>query len=419
MIRLIGLFLLTVSLVSTSTGQSGAAPATRPDPASLVQEVKEKYAKAKYYNVEAIKESELRSELYRQWDKSILSAAITPGNRYRFEGHNNPGWITKVSDGRSEWILDHVFGIYTEKAAPQAGPSKFEGPIYVNQTVLLQAQNLFGSVSTTLGDVLNPVLLENEDLTLGGKKVPCYVIRSRGKVYGGTPEATRQLTIWIDEETHTVRKVHNHVDGMAALNNPYERLMEDETTVYSVAALDVVSLPDALFKFQPPADAKLVDKFADPMSMPNIRLIGKPAADVSLQGADGKRVRLKEFRGKPVLLDFWATWCGPCVASLPKLEKLFQELSPKGLSLVSIDEDRDTKTAADLWSKRGEPWPNFHDATGEIQQQFPPGSMPEVVLIDASGKVTYTSNGFDESALRAAIAHLGPEFSAVDTKPGR
>jgi thiol-disulfide isomerase/thioredoxin len=209
------------------------------------------------------------------------------------------------------------------------------------------------------------------------------------------------------------------MDGMLMLNNPYERLIDDETTVYVVADLDVVSMPDAVFKFQPPTEAKLVDKFGDPMKMPNARLIGKVAPEVTLQAADGKLVALNKFRGKPVLLDFWATWCGPCVASLPKLENLFQQVSAKGLALVSIDEDQDTKTAADLWAKRAEPWPNFHDATGEIQQQFPPGGVPEVVLIDASGKITYTSNGFDESALRAAIAQLGPEFAAMDAKPAQ
>jgi len=348
----------------------------------------------------------------------MLSAAIAPGNRYRLEGHDSAGWITKISDGRSEWILDHDFDVYTEKVAPQAGPSKFDGPIYVNQIALLNAENLYWSVATVLGDLLNPVLLKDETLTLSGKQVPCYVVRSRGRIRGGTPDATRELTIWIDKQTHAVRKVHNHMDGMLVLNNPSERLVEDETTVYPVADLDVVSLPDAVFKFQPPAEARLVDKFGDPMKMPNPRLVGKVAPDMSFQAADGKGVTLKEFRGKPVLLDFWATWCGPCVASLPKLEKVFQEVSHKGLVLISIDEDQDAKTATDFWTKHAEPWPNFHDATGEIQQHFPPGSVPEVVLIDASGKMTYTSYGFDESALRAAIAQLGPEFAAPDAKPG-
>lgn len=161
----------------------------------------------------------------------------------------------------------------------------------------------------------------------------------------------------------------------------------------------------------------MVDKFPDVGNVSNAALIGTVAPDVNLPSADGKLVALSKFRGKPVLLEFWATWCAPCIAAMPKLEKLFQEVPPKGLALISIDEDQDEKTATDFWTKHPAPWPNFHDVTGEIQQQFLPGSLPEIVLIDSSGRITYANIGFDESALRGAIAQLGPEFASLAAKP--
>lgn len=252
MTRLFGLFFLMASLVSTGTSQAGSASAAKPDPAALLNELKEKYAKAKYYNIEAIEEVEFRGDLSRQWDKSFFGAVMTSGNRYRFEGRNSLGWMTKISDGHSEWILDHDANMYKKKAASGEGPSKFEGSIFMNQMSLDSAQRLLSSITRTLADVLQPVLLEDETLMFGGKQVPCYVVSSPGRYRGGSRDATRQLTLWIDKETHTVRKVHQHAEGALMMNDPYHREVEDETTQYPVADLNVISLPEVDFQFQPP-----------------------------------------------------------------------------------------------------------------------------------------------------------------------
>jgi peroxiredoxin len=398
-------------------GPEFAAPArpAQPDAAALLQEVKEKYAKTKYYNIEATQELEWQSELSRQWSKEILSAVTISGNRYRFDGRGSSGWMTKISDGERERVLDHLFNVYTEKAATHAGPSKVAGPIFVNQTVLLGAQGILSDLSGILADFLDSVLLENQTLTFGGKQVPCYVISGHGRLRGQTQN--RQVMIWIDQKTNAVRKKVDHMEGALRTKLPYEHTVREATTVYTVVDLDVTSAPDAAFTFQPPAEAQLVEQFADPLKMPNAYLVGKMAPNVSLPSADGTELSLKQFRGKPVLLNFWATWWPPCLYSLPNLEKLFQEVSTKGLMLISIDEDEDAKTATNLWTRRGEAWPNFHDAFGQIQRQFPPGRMPQIILIDAAGKITYANHEFDEAGLRKAIAQLGPEFAASGAKP--
>ena len=119
-------------------------------------------------------------------------------------------------------------------------------------------------------------------------------------------------------------------------------------------------------------------------------------------------------RGKPVLLDFWATWCAPCVTSLPKLAELEREAAPKGLVMLSIDEDEEAKTAADFLTKNQYAWPNTHD-DGKIFDAFNKPGIPLVVWIDGSGKIAFYEVGGDDARLRKALAGLAPEYASLAT----
>src|SRR5262245_59646015 len=232
MTRLFALFFLMTSLASTGTYQAGTGSTTKPDAAALLNELKEKYAKVQYYNIEAIEEVEWRGELSRQWEKSFFNAAMTSGNRYHFEGRNSAGWMTKISDGHTEWVLDHAANMYKQRVAPEKGPGKFEGSIFPNQIGLLHAQGLLSSLSGVLADLLlNPDLLEDAMLTLNGKQARCYVLSGRARYRGGPRDAARHVTIWIDQERRTVRKIHQLAEGVLIMNDPYERQVEDETTL--------------------------------------------------------------------------------------------------------------------------------------------------------------------------------------------
>ncbi len=168
--------------------------------------------------------------------------------------------------------------------------------------------------------------------------------------------------------------------------------------------LDVNSVPESVFTFNPPAAASLVKEFEDPVSGGMRQFVGKQALAITLGTVEGKEV---SFRGKPVLVDFWATWCAPCVESLPAVEKLYRETASKGLVFLSIDEDQDAKKASDFWALHKEPWPNFHGSM-EIFGQFPEYGIPYFVPIDASGQVVFSGAGFDEKKLQSALATLGP-----------
>jgi peroxiredoxin len=259
--------------------------------------------------------------------------------------------------------------------------------------------------------------MPDEEFAAGGKTMPCYVIKAKPRYAGGSLDAHTEITFWIDKEKLLVRKQWAHQVGPIFAG--YTQIfIEDQTTFYPIMELDTTTMADAFFSFQAPAGAKLVSQLSDPFH-PADRLTGTQAPAVTLQATNGKNVSLQDFHGKPVLLDFWATWCAPCVAALEPLKKLHDEATPKGLTVLSIDEDEEAVTAADFFAKHQVSWPNFHDE-GEIRGSFrQEGGIPFYVLIDAKGKIVLCKAAPKDSELRAAIAKLGIEISVKDTSDAK
>jgi thiol-disulfide isomerase/thioredoxin len=134
---------------------------------------------------------------------------------------------------------------------------------------------------------------------------------------------------------------------------------------------------------------------------------------VTLTRADGTKVVLSSLRGKPVLLDFWATWCGPCIASMPSLHRIYEEVKGKEIEVVAIDEDQKAEDAIQYLVRHKYAWADFHDTDEQLQKAFKGVAIPLTVLIDAQGKIVYYDFGGNEEMLRRAIAALGSEFASI------
>jgi thiol-disulfide isomerase/thioredoxin len=112
---------------------------------------------------------------------------------------------------------------------------------------------------------------------------------------------------------------------------------------------------------------------------------GQEAPDFELSDATGKKWSLRGLRGKPVLLNFWATWCPPCVEEMPSLENLSKRMADKLTVLtVSVDEDWDT---VKKFFPRGTSLSVLLDPSKEIPKRFGTDKYPETFLIDDKGRV--------------------------------
>ncbi len=118
--------------------------------------------------------------------------------------------------------------------------------------------------------------------------------------------------------------------------------------------------------------------------------IGKPAPEIVAKDVKGNAFRLDSLRGKYVLVDFWATWCAPCIAELPRLQDSYAKYRERGFEIVGVSLD-DTKTAVtDFVKARNVPWRQIHNASseGDVVEAFGVNSIPATFLIDPQGIIT-------------------------------
>jgi peroxiredoxin/outer membrane lipoprotein-sorting protein len=165
-------------------------------------------------------------------------------------------------------------------------------------------------------------------------------------------------------------------------------------------------LPDALFAFDPPKKAKLVETLPIP-GFEGSETLNHPAPDFELKTGAGERIRLSSYRGKVVLLNFWATWCGPCRRELPTVAKLYSEFKDSGLVVFGVNDEDKSKVRKYL-EQEGLALPVLDDSSQKAHRLYHVTAIPTVFLIDPKGNVVeYFRGGHDEASFRAALKTVG------------
>ncbi|MFN0079031.1 MAG: TlpA family protein disulfide reductase [Prosthecobacter sp.] len=175
-----------------------------------------------------------------------------------------------------------------------------------------------------------------------------------------------------------------------------------------VGAPPVENLTAELEALVKAGDASTEDKAAAEKALKTIKtmaeLKSKPL-NLKFTAVDGREVDLEKMRGKVVLIDFWATWCGPCVAELPNVLKAYKELHPKGFEIVGISLDSDKAKLEKFVKDKGMEWPQFFDGKGwknEISSGFSINSIPAMWLVNQDGMVIDTAarGGLEEKVAK-------------------
>ena len=136
-------------------------------------------------------------------------------------------------------------------------------------------------------------------------------------------------------------------------------------------------------------------------------VIGKPAPNFSAPSPEGKTISLKESLGKVTIIDFWASWCGPCRAENPNVVALYNEFHPQGLNIIGVSLDKDATKWKDAIAKDGLVWSHVSNLKfweDPIAKQYNVQSIPATFILDAKGNIVAKDLRGEE--LRAKVAAL-------------
>jgi peroxiredoxin len=146
--------------------------------------------------------------------------------------------------------------------------------------------------------------------------------------------------------------------------------------------------------------------------VPNLAIaaeVGKSAPDFTLKSLDGKNLKLSEMTGNVILINFWASWCGPCREEMPLLNALHNKYEPLGFTVLGVNVEEDVKAAQGFLKNFPVDFPVLLDNTNKVSKQFKVVAMPTTVVVDRDGNMRYLHQGYksgDEAKYRQMVKTL-------------
>ena len=375
------LFFSVVLAMTTSAAiaSPAAPPPGHPSPVSLLAQAR---------TIQVREGWSLRGLTGRLEPGADVAVQIAKPGRMRIE--SVPAGSLFVTDGKVQYEYRHDQGQF---AQAKADPLK---PWVLSQFGLTYKANL-------------PLLLPSMDTAAGFRRAGPAVLNGRitelytylgvhDWVEGGTrPGDVVVQKLWADSETRLPER-------LAVFVTRGGHTMEVQRVDFFGWKINSPLAP-SLFAWTPPTDAR-------PYMAPKRLAEGAPAPDFSAQGQDGRPVKLADYKGKVVVLDFWATWCGPCLQGMPATDALARRYADKGVVVVAVNVWDSRAHFAD-WLGRNrkyggltfliDPRPLGHgDSTPE---QYGVGAIPAQCVIGRDGRVIAygDSSGETEKALQKAL----------------
>ncbi len=119
-----------------------------------------------------------------------------------------------------------------------------------------------------------------------------------------------------------------------------------------------------------------------------------PAPDFTLKSKDGSNLRLQDFRGEVVMLNFWASWCGPCRQEFPLMDEIYKKYQKMGFTILAVNVDEDSRDANGFLDAVPVSFPILYDPESKISELYQVDAMPTTIMIDRNGNKRYLHRGY-------------------------
>src|SRR5580692_9948903 len=134
-----------------------------------------------------------------------------------------------------------------------------------------------------------------------------------------------------------------------------------------------------------------------------------PAPAFTLTNLSGQPGGLGEYKGQVVMVNFWATWCGPCQQEMPLLDQMYKKYKPAGFTLIGVNVDKESPAVKELLARKPVSFPVLLEPANQVSKAYHVDEMPSTVIVDRKGQIRYIHRGYkpgDENEYQDRIRQL-------------